>query len=33
MQLEVINIDFGGMIPYLVAGKVDMIGAGLSIGI
>ncbi|MGI6549225.1 MAG: ABC transporter permease subunit [Syntrophomonadales bacterium] len=31
MQLEVVNMDFGGLIPALVSGKVDMIGAGLSI--
>lgn len=31
LQLEVVDLEFGGMIPALVAGKVDMIGAGLSI--
>jgi len=30
-RLEVVDMDFGAMIPALVAGKVDMIGAGLSI--
>ncbi len=31
MQLEVVNMDFGGMIPALISGKVDMIGACLTI--
>jgi polar amino acid transport system substrate-binding protein len=31
MQLEVVNLDFGGMIPALTAGKVDMIGACITI--
>lgn len=31
MQLEVVNMDFGGMIPALAAGKVDMIGACITI--
>lgn len=31
MQLEVVNLDFGGMIPALIAGKVDMIGACITI--
>jgi polar amino acid transport system substrate-binding protein len=31
MQLEVSNMDFGGMIPALVSGKVDMIGACITI--
>ena len=31
MQLEIVDMDFGAMIPALVAGKVDMIGAGISI--
>jgi len=31
MQLEVTNMDFGGMIPALTAGKVDMIGACITI--
>jgi polar amino acid transport system substrate-binding protein len=30
-QLEIINMEFGAMIPALISGKVDMIGAGLSI--
>ncbi len=30
-QLEVVNMDFGGMIPALKAGKVDMIGACITI--
>lgn len=31
MQLEIVNLDFGGMIPSLTSGKVDMIGACLTI--
>lgn len=31
MQLEVVNMDFGAMIPALKAGKVDMIGACITI--
>lgn len=31
MQLEIVNMDFGGLIPALAAGKVDMIAAGISI--
>ncbi len=31
MKLEVVNMDFGGMIPALVAGKVDMIAACITI--
>ena len=30
-QLEIINMEFGAMLPALISGKVDMIGAGLSI--
>ncbi len=30
-KLEVTDMEFGAMIPALIAGKVDMIGAGLSI--
>lgn len=30
-RLEIINLEFGAMLPALIAGKVDMIGAGLSI--
>jgi len=30
-KLEIINMEFGAMIPALLSGKVDMIGAGLSI--
>jgi len=30
-QLEITNMEFGAMLPALIAGKVDMIGAGLSI--
>lgn len=30
-KLEIIDMEFGGMLPALIAGKVDMIGAGLSI--
>ncbi len=31
MKLEVLNMDFGAMIPALSAGKVDMIGACITI--
>jgi polar amino acid transport system substrate-binding protein len=31
MQLEVVNMDFGDMIPALTAGDVDMIGACITI--
>lgn len=31
MRLEVSNMDFGGMIPALISGKVDMIGACITI--
>jgi len=31
MKLEIVNMDFGGMIPALIAGKVDMIGACITI--
>lgn len=31
MQLEVVNLDFGGMIPALTSGKVDMTGACITI--
>ncbi len=31
MGLEVVNMDFGGMIPALIAGKVDLIGACITI--
>ncbi|MDD5508820.1 MAG: ABC transporter substrate-binding protein/permease [Bacteroidales bacterium] len=30
-RLEIIDMEFGAMLPALIAGKVDMIGAGLSI--
>lgn len=30
-QLEIVDMEFGAMLPALSAGKVDMIGAGLSI--
>ena len=30
-RLEIVNMDFGGMIPALIAGKVDMIGACITI--
>jgi len=30
-KLEIVNMEFGGMIPALVAGKVDMIGACITI--
>lgn len=31
MQLEIVNMDFGAMIPALISGKVDMIGACITI--
>jgi len=31
MELEVVNMDFGAMIPALAAGQVDMIGACITI--
>jgi len=30
-QIEIVDMEFGAMLPALIAGKVDMIGAGLSI--
>ena len=30
-KLEIINLDFGALLPALISGKVDMIGAGISI--
>ena len=30
-QLEVIDMEFGAMLPALIAGKVELIGAGISI--
>lgn len=30
-RLEILDMEFGAMLPALIAGKVDMIGAGLSI--
>ncbi|MDZ7776998.1 MAG: transporter substrate-binding domain-containing protein [Bacteroidales bacterium] len=30
-KLEIVNMDFGAMIPALDAGKVDMIGACITI--
>ncbi|MEI6060558.1 MAG: transporter substrate-binding domain-containing protein, partial [Bacteroidota bacterium] len=30
-KLDIIDMEFGAMLPALIAGKVDMIGAGLSI--
>lgn len=30
-KLEVVDMEFGAMLPALISGKVDMIGAGLSI--
>ena len=30
-KLEIIDMEFGAMLPALIAGKVDLIGAGLSI--
>ncbi len=31
MNLEIVNMDFGAMIPALMAGKVDMIGSCITI--
>lgn len=31
MRLEIVNMEFGSMIPALIAGKVDMIGACITI--
>ena len=30
-KLEILNMDFGAMIPALISGKVDMIAAGITI--
>ena len=30
-QLEIVDMEFAAMLPALIAGKVDMIGAGISI--
>lgn len=30
-KLEIVNMDFGGMIPALITGKVDLIGACITI--
>ena len=30
-RLEIVNMDFGGLIPALISGKVDMIGACITI--
>jgi polar amino acid transport system substrate-binding protein len=30
-KLEIVDMEFGAMLPALIAGKVDMIGAGISI--
>ncbi len=30
-KLNIVNMEFGAMLPALISGKVDMIGAGLSI--
>ena len=30
-KLEIINMEFGGMLPALISGKVEMVGAGMSI--
>ena len=30
-KLEIVNMEFGALLPALISGKVDMIGAGLSI--
>jgi polar amino acid transport system substrate-binding protein len=31
MKLEVVNMEFGAMIPALLSGKVDMIAACITI--
>jgi len=31
MELNIVDMEFGALIPALISGKVDMIGAGLSI--
>ncbi len=31
MSIEIVDMEFGAMLPALIAGKVDVIGAGLSI--
>lgn len=31
MQLEIVNMEFGALIPALQAGKIDMIASGISI--
>lgn len=31
MQLEIVNMEFGSMIPALISGKVDMIGACITV--
>jgi len=31
MKLEIVNMDFGAMIPALISGKVDMIGACITV--
>jgi len=30
-RLEIVNMDFGGMIPALISGKVDMIASCITI--
>ncbi|MDP2236210.1 MAG: transporter substrate-binding domain-containing protein, partial [Bacteroidales bacterium] len=30
-KLEIVNMEFGAMLPALISGKVEMVGAGLSI--
>ena len=30
-RLEIINMEFGAMLPALIAGRADMVGAGMSI--
>ncbi|MGD9556579.1 MAG: ABC transporter permease subunit [Mangrovibacterium sp.] len=30
-KLEIVNMEFGGLLPALISGKVDLVGAGLSI--
>lgn len=30
-KLEIVNLEFGAMLPALISGKLDMIGAGMSI--
>ncbi|HKK81832.1 MAG TPA: ABC transporter permease subunit [Prolixibacteraceae bacterium] len=31
MKLEIVDMEFGGLLPALISGKIDMAGAGMSI--